>query len=438
MLLRRSRCISSVICMFTCIKKDSMKKLLLVLLCIVFVSVSNAQIYQFRGPNRDGKFPESNLLKEWPEGGPELLLEIEGIGNGWSSVISNGKYFYASGKIGNMDHLTCIDFNGNEKWQVAYGKSWDQSYPNTRGTPTVEEDRIYIISGVGELVCLNAETGDINWKINVDQDYQADWHVWGVAESPLIVHNKVICSPASALATFVAFDKMTGEEIWKSPGTDGQRSYVSPILRKFNGKDYILGASASDLFIVDPENGEILSSYKYFDSSLWKWQPKGMIWVNSPVVKGNMIFICMGYDYPAKMLKVNDDVTSIEEVYSNMVMDNHHHGLIELDGYLYGSYWVHNNAGNWACLNWETGEVMYDEEWNSKGQLVYADGMFYVYIEKSGHVGLVQPNPSGFKVISSFEIEKGSGPHWSHPYIFDGKLFLRHGNVLMVYSLRSS
>lgn len=87
-----------------------MKKLLFVILCIVIVSVTNAQIYQFRGPNRDGKFPESNLLKEWPEGGPELLLEIEGIGNGWSSVISNGRYFYASGKIGDMDYLTCFLF----------------------------------------------------------------------------------------------------------------------------------------------------------------------------------------------------------------------------------------------------------------------------------------------------------------------------------------
>ena len=424
--------------MFAIKLKVFMKKLWLVILCVVFVSVTNAQIYQFRGPDRDGKFPESNLLKEWPEGGPELLLEFEGIGDGWSSVISDGKYIYASGKNGSMDQLSCIDFNGKLKWQVDYGKGWDQSYPNTRGTPTVEEDRIYIISGFGELVCLNAGTGAINWKINVDSVYQADWHVWGVAESPLIVDNKVICSPASAMATFVAFDKMTGEEIWKSPGTDGQRSYVSPILHKFNGKDYILGASASDLYIVDPENGAILSSYKYFDPSLWEWQPKGIIWANSPVVKGNMIFVCSGYDYPAKMLKVNDDLSSIEEVYTNEVLDNHHHGVIELDGYLYGSYWIHNNAGAWTCINWETGEVMYDEEWNSKGQLVYADGLFYVYIEKSGHVGLVQPDPSGFKVISSFEIEKGRGPHWSHPYIFDGKMFLRHGNVLMVYSLRSS
>ncbi|HER08273.1 MAG TPA: alcohol dehydrogenase [Bacteroides sp.] len=411
------------------------RKILTIPLLLFIVLATDAQIYQFRGPNRDGKFPESGLLKEWPENGPELLLEYEGIGAGYSSVITNGKYMYASGRIGNEDYLTCIDFEGNRKWQVAYGKAWDQSYPDTRSSPTIEGDRIYIISGVGELISLNAETGEINWKINVDKEYQAEWHTWGVAESPLIVDNQVICSAAGALTTFVAFDKMTGEEIWKTPGTGGQRSYVSPVLHEFNGKDYILGASASDFFIVDPDNGEIKTSYKYFDSSLWKWQPKGMIWANSPVAKGHMVFLSIGYDYPAKMLKVNDDVTSIEEVYTSSLLDNHHHGMIEVDGYLYGSYWVHNNAGNWACLDWDTGEVMFDEQWNSKGGLVYADGLFYVYEERRGNVALVQPDPSGFRVISSFRIEKGTGPHWSHPYIFDGKLFLRHGDVLMVYSL---
>ena len=79
---------------------------------------------------------------------------------------------------------------------------------------------------------------------------------------------------------------------------------------------------------------------------------------------------------------------------------------------------------------------MYDEKWNSKGEMVYADGMLYVYEEKRGNVGLIEPDPSGFKVISSFLVEKGTGPHWSHPYIFDGKMFLRHGDVLMVYKIK--
>lgn len=397
----------------------------------------DGQVYQFRGPDRDGKFHENGLLKSWPAGGPELLLEYEGIGTGWSSVISDGQHIYASGKIDSMDHLTCLDFEGNMLWRVPYGRAWDQSFPETRGSPTIEGERIYIISGTGELVCLDARSGATHWKVNVDRDYQADWHVWGVAESPLIVDEKVICSPAGALTAFVAFDKMTGKEVWKTPGTGGQRSYVSPVLHEISGKNYILGASASDLYIVDPENGEIRASYRYFDAELWPWQPRGMIWANSPLAKDRMIFVSIGYDYPAKMLRVNEEVTSIEEVYTSKLLDNHHHGLIELDGYLYGSYWIHNNDGMWACIRWEDGQVMYDERWNSKGELVYADGMLYAYEEKKGNMGLVVPDTSGFHVVSSFQVEKGKGPHWSHPYIHDAKLFLRHGDVLMVYNLKS-
>lgn len=404
----------------------------LILLCLV----SSAQIYQFRGPNRDGKYPESGLLKEWPEAGPELLLEYNGIGEGYSSVISNGKYIYATGMIDTLDYMTCIDFNGNKKWQVAYGESWKQSFPKTRSTPTVEENRVYIISGIGELVCLDAETGKTNWKVNVDKDYKAEWHVWGVSESPLIIDDKVICTPGGSITTVVAFDKMTGKEIWKTPSTNGQRSYISPIIYNHVGKDYILAATASDLFLVDPVDGQIKMTYNYFDSSKWRWQPKGMIWVNSPVVKDDMLFLSLGYDYPAKMLKFNADFTGFEEVYTNTLLDNHHHGLIEVDGNLYGSNWLSNNDGNWVCIDWNTGETKYDVKWNSKGNVVYADGMLYAYDEKNGNVGLLKPDPSGFNVVSSFKIEKGGGEHWSNPYIFNGKMFLRHGDVLMVYNLK--
>ena len=108
------------------------KFLLLALASLLSLSL-NAQIFQFRGENRAGKFPdETGLLKQWPTGGPEILLEYEGIGEGYSSVISNGKYIYASGMIGDNDYLTCIDFNGNKKWQGSSGTGWDQVFSGNR------------------------------------------------------------------------------------------------------------------------------------------------------------------------------------------------------------------------------------------------------------------------------------------------------------------
>lgn len=78
---------------------------------------------------------------------------------------------------------------------------------------------------------------------------------------------------------------------------------------------------------------------------------------------------------------------------------------------------------------------MYEEKWHNKGSIIYADGKLYVYEEKMGNVGLVECTPNGFKVISSFKVEVGRGPHWAHMSIYDGKLLLRHHDVLMVYDI---
>ncbi|MBT3749655.1 MAG: alcohol dehydrogenase, partial [Bacteroidetes bacterium] len=116
--------------------------------------------------------------------------------------------------------------------------------------------------------------------------------------------------------------------------------------------------------------------------------------------------------------------------------DTHHHGTILLDGYLYGSNWINNGKGKWVCMNWERGEICWVHDWENKGSIIYADGMLYLYEEKRGNVALVRPDPDKFDMVSSFKIKKGSGPHWSHPFIAHGKLYLRHGNWMGVYSIR--
>ena len=163
------------------------------LLFIVFVAFS--QPVQWRGPQRDGKFSDTGLLKKWPDAGPQLLLKVEGIGKGYSSVIATDQYLFATGMIDTLDYLSCITPEGQIKWKVPYGRSWKQSFPETRGSATVEGDRVYVISGTGQLVCLNVADGAIRWKVNVDKDFKSEWHIWGVSESPLIVDDKVICSP---------------------------------------------------------------------------------------------------------------------------------------------------------------------------------------------------------------------------------------------------
>jgi len=394
-----------------------------------------AQPAHWRGPKGDGKFTDLGLLKKWPDAGPQLLFKVEGIGKGYSSVIATDKYLFATGMIDTLDYLSCITPEGQVKWKVPYGRSWKQSFPETRGSATVEGDRVYVISGTGQLNCINAEDGAIRWKVNVDKDYKSEWHIWGVSESPLIVDNKVICSPGGKETSIVAFDKMTGKLIWKSESVGGPRCYISPVIYEYKQFRYILAATGTHLIALEPETGKVAWSFKYWDET--KWDQPGLIWANTPVIKGADIFISMGYDYRNVMLTMSEDGKSVTEKWSNLVLDNHHHGLIELDGYVYGSNWISNGKGKWVCQDWNTGETKYETDWQNKGEIIYADGLFYILDEKGGNVALVNPNPQIFNVISSFKLQGGTGPFWSHPFIANGRLYLRHGDVLFVYDIKA-
>ncbi|KAF0233763.1 MAG: hypothetical protein FD181_3766 [Prolixibacteraceae bacterium] len=403
-----------------------------VLLSVISLNVFS-QLVQWRGPSRNGIFLETGLLNVWPEGGPEQILEVEKIGKGWSSPILAGNMIYATGMIDTLDYLSAIDLQGNIKWQVPYGKSWNKSFPDTRSTPTVEDDRIYVQSGTGRLSCFERETGKEIWAVEVDRDFEGEYHIWGNSETPLIVDNKVICTPGGQKTSVVAFDKMTGKLLWKSKSLGGQRVYASPTIYQFNAHRYILAVIGTDLIAVVPETGEIAWSYKYHNPE--KWNQPGLIWTNTPVFNDERIFLTKGYNYNAKMLQMALDGKSVSEVFTDTIFDNHHHGVILHDGFLYGSNWINNNKGNWVCMEWDTGKIMWEHAWDSKGAMIMADGLLYTYNEK-GNVGLIQPSPDGFKLISEFKITKGAGPHWAHPFIADGKLLIRHGDVLMVYDVK--
>jgi outer membrane protein assembly factor BamB len=411
-----------------------MKKLHITIGFLLVLVLAQAQQVQFRGPQRDGKFPDTGLLKTWPEAGPELLLKVEGIGKGFSSVVANDKNIFATGMIDTLDYLSCINPDGKIKWKVPYGRSWTKSFPDTRSTPTIDGNRIYVTSGTGQLVCINATDGTIFWKINVDKDYEAEWHNWGVSESPLIVDDKVICSPSGAKTSLVAFDKITGKMIWQSVPIGGKRAYASPTIYQYNKFRFILSITTRYVFALEPSTGKIAWTFRYQDDN--KGKDKDLIWTNIPTFKGRDIYLSMGYNYPSLMLQMNEEGNSVSEKWSNSVLDNHHGGIIEKDGFVYGSNWENNSKGKWVCLNWETGELKYETSWFTKGPMVYADGLLYIMEEKSGTVAIVAANPDKFEIISSFKLVGGAGPFWSHPFITNGKLYLRHGDVLFVYNIK--
>lgn len=408
-----------------------MRNFLISLFLLIPVLVIS-QPTQFRGLHRDGIYPDKGLLKEWPASGPELIMSAEGIGLGWSSAIVSDGIIYITGMIDTIDYLSAISMTGQILWKKPYGRSWTASFPDTRCTPTIEVNRIYVMSGTGTVVCFNAKDGSEIWSFDVDKVYGSKWDRWGVSESPLIVDDKLICTPGGSKASVIALDKMTGKPVWESPPTGGKRSYVSAVIYTYKNFRYILAMTYDDLLAVDPGTGTIIWKFP-FNS-----QKPGdkTIPINSPVYKDDQIYLSNGYNYPSIMLKLADDGKSVSIKWMDDNLDNHHHGLVLLDNYIYGSNWLNNTKGEWVCLDWNSGEVKYVKEWFCKGPVITADNMLYVIDEKNGNVGLVKPSPDGFDVVSTFKLTKERGEFWAHPTIYDGKLYLRYNNKLMVYDIR--
>ena len=135
---------------------------------ISLFTITNGQIVQFRGPNRDGIFPDSMLLKEWPVNGPELLFSVEGIGKGNSSTVATKERIYATGKIDSLEYLTSLDHKGNILWQKPYGKCWNKSFREARSTPTIDGIRIYVLTGMDNLTCFHAISGETIWNVDIN------------------------------------------------------------------------------------------------------------------------------------------------------------------------------------------------------------------------------------------------------------------------------
>ncbi len=402
----------------------------------IIVFQSKAQETQWRGPERSGIFPETGLLQEWPESGPELILKVDNLGKGYSTPVLDNAVIYITGKEGEEDFLYAVEMSGKIKYKVKYGRSWENSYPDTRSTPTIDEDHLYVISGMGEVVCINKIEGTILWNINAYEKYKGELHRWGVAESPLVIDDKVIYTNGGSETSFIAFNKLTGEEVWKTESVGGARTYVSPVIYKNGDVRQILGSTSDYVVGINPENGNIDWKYYYLLQES-EGVKQVTISPNSAIIKGNEIFISKGYNSYGVMLIVAEDGKNVKEKWRTEVLDTHHGHYVNVGDYIYGSNWLNNSQGNWVCLRWDKGEVMYEEEWKTKGPIAFADSKLYCWEERTGNFALVNPTPEKFDIVSSFRIQDGSGPYWAHPYIKEGKLLLRHGEVLLVYNIKA-
>lgn len=413
-----------------------MRVLTILLLTIIFSGdLFSQDLVEWRGPNRAGIYPDKGLLTVWPEKGPEIILEIDGLGEGYSSPGVYHDIIYVTGTHDSINFISAIDLKGNLVWKKDYSPAWIRTYPGSRCTPTIENNRIYLVGGTGDLVCMNAVNGDIIWSKNPNIEFNGKYMWFGVVESTLLADNKVLYVTGGDETTMVALDKRNGDLIWKSKSVGGEKTYASASLIERNGLRIALVQTSEDLVGIDVSNGNILWTHnlsQYHGDNKGKGEA-----ANIPLYSNGQIFVTYGNEQKGSMFSLSPDGRSIQLKWQSDILDTHIGGLVLIDGNIYASTMTDNVNGNWASVNWETGKTNWEARWFTKGSIISADGMLYCYEDKSGNIGLVKPNPEKFELVGSFKIQKGSGPHWAHPSIYDGKLFVRHGESLMVYNLKN-
>ncbi len=414
------------------------KTISIILLTFFAVSVKAQKISEWRPENRTGVSAEKGLMKTWPAGGPDLLWSTDKLAKGFSSPSFGVSNIYITGLIGDEDVLFNLDLSGNILWQTVIGRAWNQSYPDSRATPTVEGNRVYTCSGFGDLACVDGSTGKIVWSYKGSDLNKGTYGNWGIAEALLIDGNKVYFSPGGPETMTIALDKAKGTVIWKSVSLNDKPGYVSPILVTYAGKKMIINVSMHFTFAVDASNGEILwkvANKESTDPNMSSWDP---IKCTTPLYNNGMVYVTGGYDFGGMMVKIADDGKSAKTIWTDDLLDNHHGGVVALNGYIYGSNWLNNSNGDWCCIEWKTGKKMWQEHWNCKGSIIAADGMLYIYDEKQGNIGLLNVNAEKFDLVSSFKVSQGNaGPFWAHPVIHNGILYIRHTNALMAYNIKA-
>jgi outer membrane protein assembly factor BamB len=419
---------------------------------------------QWRGPNRDGVSKETGLLKEWPKGGPKLLWTFKKAGAGYSCPAIVGDRLYTMGARDGDEYLICLDIKApteaKELWAVKIGPIFVENAYQTgdgpRATPTVDNGLVYGLSGDGNLVCVQADSGALKWRKSMLKDLDGQVNPigggigskegepllgWGYSWSPLVDGDKLICTPGGPKGTVAALDKKTGEVLWRSKGLTEQCSYASPILAEVGGiRHYVIQTYVGPFGIS--ADGAVLWSFK---------RPYRDVLIPTPLFHDNCVYVTNGHGGGSgcNLIRLTADGGKItaKQVYGNATMDDREGGVVLVDGRVFG----HAHSIGWICQDFATGKLLWKERNElGPGSITAAGGRLYCFSEEydieKGTVVLIEASKDDWIEKGRFALPEETslrnrpthknGRRWTPPVVANGKLFLRDQELIFCYAVK--
>jgi outer membrane protein assembly factor BamB len=396
---------------------------------------------QWRGPERDGVSRERGLLKQWPAGGPNLLWQVNDIGDGYSTpaVVGSRIYLMSNRGMENEFVQALSTKDGKPVWTTRVGNvgnpNQNPPYAKARSTPTVDGDLVYALGSDGDLACLEAKSGKIRWSKNIRKEFGGQPGDWAYAESPLIDGDLVVVTPGGAEATMAALNKRTGAVAWKSaiPGGD-PAGYASAIAVEGGGRRQYVQLLPKGLVGVDAKTGQFLWRYK--DAA------KGPAQYFTPVGREGHVYCgALGVGGVLLRLKPEGAGVAAEQVYFTRGLPNGIGGAVLVGDTIYGT----EAGAKLVAAEFATGKVKWQADSTGWASIAYADGLLFLH-GVNGDFVLAEATPEGYREKGRFtppnqpaKKKVGAFPEmaFAYPVIAGGRLYIRDLGTLWAYDIKA-
>lgn len=423
------------------------KNLPLLLAVLAFFGCTKTQNWnQYLGPNRNNTIPDIEILNEWPDGGPAKLWEVKlGPGYGGASVFGD-EVFILDRIKGEADILRCLELEtGKEKWNYRYEAKGEIPYPGSRIVPFVDAGNVYTVGPHGHLYCFDKATQQPVWNINLQEQFDAARPNWGFSQSPVIYNNFVIVAPQGTKAGVTAFNKLTGDLVWKSRPLKGHNFHVSPTLANYGGIDQVIMISPYDRR-DSTKTHEVVSFDAKTGEELWVYKGlKSFATIAPPtIIDENRLFLtdCSyngNYNPVSLMIEINKEGESfsVKEMWKTEEAGCKMHPGIVVNNHIY----LNNNGrpNEMVCFTMD-GKLAWEKETGGNfemGSLIKVGNLFINQNGKNGEIALIEPSPEGYKELgraSFFDSAKSQA--WAPMAFSRGKLLIRDMEKMVCVNLK--
>ena len=420
---------------------------------------------EWRGRGRRGVWTETGILDTFPDDGLKAAWRTP-IRNGYAGpAVAGGRVFVTDARFPDPKRTRAVERAlalDERTGEIVWTHEWETDYAGLqlvyaigpRATPTVDGDRVYVLGAMGNLFALDVRDGRVLWQKDFVRDFNTTVPSWGMSGAPLVDGDRLIALVGGEPnAKFMAFDKVTGEEIWRALSSDWEPGYSQPVIVEAAGVAQVIAWHPRAVSSLDPVTGVVY----------WEVPHIVDMGINpaTAVRSGPHLFVTSQYG-GALMMSLNDDktgpgatllwkgageadpehgsdVNTFNSVISTPVIDG---------GYVYGL----DGDGLLRCLDLETGKRVW-ESWDLiKEDARHATAFFvrhgdrYFINTDNGDLVIAQLSAEGYSEISRTQLiapthpymrRRAHGPvvNWSHPAYANRHIVARNDQEIVRLSL---